>query len=118
MHRRDEDPNATPAIAWVARRNQNRLTETNPLGQQGGRAPATRAAGSCACVCPGQANAQINITPTRGVHVGHDGAGNRVTATFYEGGALVNESYAYDGNNRLTSINRGGLTTRRPPENQ
>lgn len=45
------------------------------------------------------------------MHVGHDGAGNRVTATFYEGGALVNESYAYDGNNRLTSINRGGLTT-------
>jgi YD repeat-containing protein len=34
LHRRDEDPNATPAIAWVARRNQNRLTETNPLGQQ------------------------------------------------------------------------------------
>jgi YD repeat-containing protein len=45
------------------------------------------------------------------VHVGHDGAGNRVTATFYVGGALVNEIYAYDGNNRLTSINRGGLTT-------
>ena len=60
---------------------------------------------------PGQANAGINITTTRGVHVGYDGAGNRVTATFYEGGALVSESYAYDGNNRLTTINRGGLTT-------
>ena len=53
----------------------------------------------------------IGIDSTQGIDISYDAAGNRRIARFYEGNNLVEESYVYDANNRLTSTNRAGLLT-------
>jgi len=53
----------------------------------------------------------IEIDSTQGIDISYDAAGNRRIARFYEGNNLVEESYVYDANNRLTSTNRAGLLT-------
>lgn len=53
----------------------------------------------------------IEINQEQGIQLFYDAAGNRRIARFYEGGNLVEESYLYDGNNRLISTNRAGLLT-------
>jgi YD repeat-containing protein len=56
-------------------------------------------------------NGQIGITPDQGIQLGYDTAGNRRSANFYEGGTFVQETYNYDGNNRLTTTSRNGALT-------
>ena len=53
----------------------------------------------------------LQLTAAQGIALAYDGASNRRTATSYQGGTSVTESYTYDENNRLTSTNRGGSLT-------
>jgi len=53
----------------------------------------------------------IEIDRNQGVELEYDAAGNRRVARFFEGNSIVEESYLYDGNNRLVSTNRAGLLT-------
>src|SRR5262249_13211918 len=52
------------------------------------------------------AGGSVQVSAAQGVQLAYDAVGNRRIATTYDAGALVTDSYAYDGDNRVVSTSR------------